>query len=490
MKQLISNLLLLTIICSGKTQVNPTLIDSLGKVTLEKTNTTGAYISIINKDSVIYSSSFGYNNIKTKSSISDSTVFPISSNTKAFNSILLSQLVQKDILSFDEPLKTYLPDLEFKNNFITTELTLIDLLTHRFGFPRYDFTYYLLSDEEKINPNEAVFKKLKFLETTSSFRTKFQYGNNQYILASYLLERIKNEKWENILLNNILIPLNMSNTHCNLDKFILDKNKSIGYQDNKEVDINYVAPMYSVSGMGNMFSTIRDLEKWCIFLNGTNDSILSKELIKYNLSGHFSVGYEEPFPGFSSIQYGLGWYIFDYFGHKVVLHHGDNIGHQSLIVLLPDDNISWVIIANEGMSSNSFPFRMTFYLLDIVIKNKLNEWNKLLERGNSVFFRYPDSLKVKNAPPKLSLDRYEGEYFHEGFGKIKIYLKNKKLNFSAGDYIDTLQHWEFDSFRAYAEEFKEDYIFKFIVNSQNKVIGLETDLIEPQIGLIKFKKRL
>lgn len=490
MKQLISGLFLLTIICSGNAQVNPALIDSLGKITLEKTNTTGAYISIINKNAVIYSSSFGYNNRKTKSSINDSTVFPISSNTKAFNSILLSQLVQKDSLSFDEPLKTYLPDLKFKNNFITSELTLIDLLTHRFGFPRYDFTYYLLSDEEKINPNEAVFKKLQFLETTSSFRTRFQYGNNQYILAAYLLERIKNDKWENILLNNILKPLGMSNTHCDLDQFILDKNKSIGYQDKKAIDINYIAPMYSVSGMGNIFSTIKDLEKWCIFLNNANDSVLSKELIEYNLSGHFSVGYEEPFPGFSSIQYGLGWYIFDYYGHKVVLHHGDNIGHQSLIVLLPDDNISWVIMANEGMSSNSFPFRMAFSLLDIIVKNKLNDWNQLLERENAVYYRYPDSLKTKNAPPKLSLSEYEGVYFHEGFGKIKVYLKDKKLYFSAGAYKDSLQHWEFDSFRACAAEFKEDYIFKFIVNAQNKVIGLESDLIEPQIGLIKFKKRL
>jgi len=470
-------------------QINTQLIDSLGQITLEKTGLTGAYLSIIKDDSIFYSSAFGYNNPHTKLQINDSTTFPISSNTKAFNCILLSQLVEKGALDLNEPIKTYLPDLKFKNDFITSEVTLTDLLTHRFGFPRYDYTYYLLSDKEKENPNKSVFNKLKYLETTSSFRTQFQYGNNQYILAAYLIEVLTKNKWENLLNQQILSPLKMSNTHCDLERYENSKNMSLGYQNGKLIDIQLAAPLYSVSGMGNMFSTVRDLEKWCKFLMNGNDSILSPQLLRHNFKGLFAVGYEEPYPGFSSLEYGLGWFVFDYYGHKVVLHHGDNVGHQSLVVLLPEDKISWIIISNEGFSSKSFPFRMTFSLLDLFLERKLNDWNTLLSTNSKVYLKYPDSLKTKNTNPTLSIRKYDGEYFHEGFGTIKIFIVDDKLRVQAGSYSDELIHWEYDSFISYAEEFKEDYIFKFELNDKNQIISLKTDLIEPKVGLLEFKKR-
>jgi len=281
----------------------------------------------------------------------------------------------------------------------------------------------------------------------------------------------------------------MNNTHCSLDRYKQEKNKSIGYQHKKPIDIDIVSSLYQVSGMGNMFSTIQDLEKWCKFLLIGQDSILSKEMVDLNTIGHFAVGYEEPFKGFSSLQYGLGWYVFEYYGHKVVLHHGDNIGHQSLILLLPDDNIAWMMIANKGMRANSFPFRMSFSLLDLMLGNRSNDWNRLLERDETIFYNYPDSLASPNTKPSLALPKYSGEYIHEGFGSIKIQCKKGQLLLEAGSYKDSLTHWADDTFRAQAEAFGEDYIFKFILDEQSQVISLSTDLIEPSMGQIIFKKK-
>jgi len=349
-------------------------IDSLGNLVLEKSGTLGSYVSIIKDGKVIYSSAFGHNDPVSKTQINDSTVFPISSNTKAFNSILLSQLAEKEQLDFDAPIKTYLPDLELKDKYITNNLSLTDLLTHRWGFPRFDFTYFLMSEEEEKHPNKTVFDKLKYLTPTAPFRTQFGYGNNQYVLAAYLLEELTKTKWEKRLTDQLLGPLNMQNTHCDLDRYLNSKNKSFGYQNKSEADIMHVASLYKVSGMGNMFSTIRDMEKWATFLLEGNKDILTKEYIDYSLSSHFNLGFEEPFDGFSHMGYGFGWFVFDYFGHKVVLHHGDNIGHKSIVVLLPDDNIFFVMVANDGMSSYGFPFVMSYSLLDLFLDRKIEDW--------------------------------------------------------------------------------------------------------------------
>ena len=481
--------LLLCFSLNSYTQIDQAKIDSLAQVNLKATNTIGAYISIAGIDTTLISSGYGYNDPLSGSRFTDSTAFPISSNTKAFNSLLLSQLAAKNKLDFYKPLVNYLPALEFKEDYITSNITLLDLLTHRAGIPRYDFTYYILSGSEKENANEAVVKKLKYLDSSTPFRTGFQYGNNQYILAAYLHEQLSGEKWESSLKQNILDPLGMKDTHADLQKFKQNSGRSLSYQDSIPVSIDHVAPMYQVSGMGNMFSTVRDLQKWGDFLVTGNDSIISKDYLDFNFMGHFSIGYEEPYPGFSGLQYGLGWFIFDYFGHKVVMHHGDNIGHQSLIFLLPDDKLSGVIVANNSFGKRSFPFTTLFGILDMATGQKLNDWNKLIPSGRDFIPKYPDSLKVEQNLSLKDLKAYAGIYEHPGFGEIEIYLDNsKELIMKAGHFSGRLEEYSKDTFRCTAAIFDEDYIFKF--DREHKRIGsLKTDLIERTQPLIRFEKK-
>lgn len=463
-------------------------IDSLGKATLFYTSTAGAYLSITQDGNTFYSSPFGYNSEKEGTIISDTSVFPISSNTKAFNSILLAQMVDQNKLSWDAPIKSYMTDLQFNNSFITNEVNLTDLLTHRYGFPRYDFTYFMLSDEEKANANQAVFNKLRYMKTTAGFRTDFQYGNNQYILAAYLLEHRTKQKWETLLKERLLKPLDMKNTHCNLAQFENTEGKVIGHQNERPVDIQHTAPLYNVSGMGNMFSTIQDLEKWCNFLLEGNDDILSKKAIDETLTAQFTVGYEEPYKGFSALQYGYGWFVFDYYGHKVVMHHGDGVGHQSMIVLLPDDNISWRIISNEGFDTPSFPFVMTFSLLDLMTGQPTRtDWNKALPQpAEEPFLYHPDSSKEKNTEATVPYLDLVGTYQHEGFGTIRVFIDAGKIKFEAGDFKGTMKYWHHDSYRTYSKVFQEDALFNFFKNGEE--MYLTTDLLEHSVAPIKFVK--
>jgi len=479
-------LLFLLLRTVGLAQFDAMIIDSLGQVTLDKTATNGAYISIMQNKQVVYSKAFGYNDTTTQTILTDSTLFPISSNTKAFNSILLSQLAEDKLLDFEEPLFYYLPEINLSSEFMENELNLIDLLTHRWGIPRYDFTYYVLDSVEKKAPNRAVFNKLKYLETTSSSRTKFSYGNNQYIVAAYLLEQLTKQKWEQRLLEKILTPLGMDDTHCDLELYKKTASRSIGYQQKKAVNMDMVAPMYDVSGMGNMFSSIRDLQQWSRFLLEGDTNILSKDWIDFNLQGHFVVGFEESEPGFSNLEYGLGWYVYDYYGSKVVLHHGDNIGHQTLLVILPDDDIAFQLMANEGMVSNSFCFRMAFSLLDMLKLDNINDWNEI--RATDYVYESEFSDLPNKVLPTVDLTEYTGVYQHEGFGTIKVSLKNGALYVESGAFKDTLTHFNEDMFVFNAVEFQEAYTFRFKV-TEKEVIGLETSMVELSIDPVLFEKQ-
>jgi CubicO group peptidase (beta-lactamase class C family) len=468
-------------------QISQQVVDSLAPVTLKSTNTVGAYISISSKDSLLVSGSYGFNDKIKRTVLTDSTVFPISSNTKAFNSLLIFQEYQKENLDIFAPLRTYLPDLKFQDQYLTDNVTLTDLFTHRVGLPRYDFTYYMLSEAEKEDPNEAVFHKLKFLELAAPFRTAFMYGNNQYILAAYTHERLTGKKWERSLEQEILEPLEMESSYCDLDRYLSDTHRSVGYQDNTPVEIQHAAPLYEVSGMGNMFSTVKDLQKWTNFLIKGNDSVLDPDYLDYYLSGQLATGFEEPYPGFSSLQYGFGWFVFDYYGHKVVMHHGDNVGHQSLLFLLPDDDISGVLVANNGFSSKSFNFNMFFSILQMVAEKELSDWNEIRPAGK-FSPKYPDSEMADAQPGPEELQAYEGTYRHQGFGEIQCFTRENELWVKAGSFEGKLESYGENTFRCTSKVFKEDYLFRFISKGDG-IIGLETDLLEPSMDFISFEKQ-
>lgn len=485
------NFLIITflLISNLQAQIKIERIDSLGNSILKSSNTTGAFVSILKNDSVIYSQAFGFRDKETSDIFDKETVFPISSNTKAFNATMLLQLDEKGKLAVEKPIIQYLPDIEFSDSYITNHVTTIDLLTHRCGLPRYDFAYIAVDPQNTNSANKEVYDKLKYLKFRSDFRTNFGYGNIQYIISAYIYEQIANEKWEDGLANNILKPLSMNNTHCDYKRFLNTPNKSQGYRNGEKVDVAYNIGLYSVSGVGNMFSTINDLEKWSRFLIMGNDSILSRMYLNFGMTEQFSTGAEEPFDGFSSVGYGLGWFIFDYWGHKVVLHHGENSGHQTIIVLLPDDDISWIIVANEAPKKAGVPFRMTYSLLDIFTNNKLNDWTEKLPESHYENIRYPDSLSDKSLKPKLEISEYCGEYLNDGLGAITIVEKDNKLYAELGVFTAEIKHWKADSFRMYPESIGEDYILHFEIGENNQVISFTTDLVEPSVEMLKFNKR-
>lgn len=489
MKNIIRTIALLLCATNIQAEVNTAILDSLGNHLLKSSNTNGAYVSIQKNGSVIYSKAFGYRNKALKQPFDAETVFPISSNTKAFAATMLLQLDEQGLIDISQPVINYVPDIEFSDPYLTSNATTIDLLTHRCGLPRYDFTYITIDPERTQNANEILFHKLKYMKLYPGFRTQFGYGNIQYIIGAHIYEAIAQEKWETGLSKHILEPLSMTGSHCDYKRFKQTENRSQGYINGEKTDVAYDAGIYTISGAGNMFSTINDLEQWTHFLLHGNDSILSKLYLDFALTPQFSIGYEEPFDGFSSISYGLGWFIFDYWGHKVVLHFGDNAGHQTIIVLLPDDAISWTIVANNASQKAGFPFWMTFSLLDMFANDTLNNWVERFPVDNSENIRYPDSLSDRSVQPTLPIKTYCGEYVNEGLGSITIVERNNSLYAEIGRLTAEITHWKGDSFRMYLKKYNEDHIINFIVDETNKVAALTTDMVEPSMGMEKFDKK-
>src|SRR5206468_13050556 len=130
----------------------------------------GLAIVVVKDDSVLLLKGYGVRELGKPDPVTVHTRFGNMSTTKAFTAMLVAMLADSGRLAFDDPVQKYLPQLQFADPYVTRELTVRDLLTHRVGFGDPD---YLWSNS---GPDFAtIVHRLRLVSPTTTFRSKLQY---------------------------------------------------------------------------------------------------------------------------------------------------------------------------------------------------------------------------------------------------------------------------------------------------------------------------
>jgi CubicO group peptidase (beta-lactamase class C family) len=128
----------------------------------------GFSVAVVEKDKVVYAKGFGYRNNETKLPVTPNTLFAIGSCTKAFTASLIGSLAAKGDLDIDKPVRDYLPDLKFFNDEMNDRITLRDMMCHRTGLPRHDYSWYLFSTQSR----DSLLKRIQYLGTKCPAKVK------------------------------------------------------------------------------------------------------------------------------------------------------------------------------------------------------------------------------------------------------------------------------------------------------------------------------
>ena len=144
-------------------------LDNYVKRALEQWQIPGAAVLIVKDGKVVIEKGYGIKELGKDDKVDENTLFMIGSNTKAFTGTALAILEQEGKCKLDDKVIKYLPDFKMKNEWVTKELNLVDIVTHRMGLQTFqgDFMYWtsdLTSDE--------VIEKFGKLTPNYTFRTK------------------------------------------------------------------------------------------------------------------------------------------------------------------------------------------------------------------------------------------------------------------------------------------------------------------------------
>ena len=464
---------------------------------MKEHNVPSVQVGIIKDNETIFCGGAGFRDYNKKIDADTETVFAIGSATKAFTAEALAILVDEGKVEWDKPVKHYIPEFEMYNNYVTENLTVRDILSHRCGLPRHDLMWVLNMREYS---KEHIIKSFKYLKPNAPFRYNMQYQNHMYGLAGYLIETVSGQKWNEFIRERIIEPLGMVDTNFCIEDTKKVENKSLPYEfNNGEIKEMPFSDIYTVGSAGSMNSNIKDMLKWVQFNldkgQWNDNQIISKKNIEECHTPQMIIRdmVQWKFEEIDFQNYGMGWFIESYRGHKVIHHGGAIDGFISMVSFIPEINAGFVILTNGN--GNRIPMILQYSLYDILLDHDSIEWDirfkEVIEKTKIEYKEQTNKIRAsapKNTKPSFELQNYSGEYENNAYGKIKIIIEDNKLVFESGDLKIALEHLCFNSFIVEEENMLLFMPLQFKIDTTGKITAVDIKF-EPTLNeMIEFTK--
>ena len=471
---------------------------------LKEWHAAGFAVAVVEKNHIVYAKGFGYRDYENKIPVTPNTLFAIGSCTKAFTASLIGMLVQEGKLDYDKPVRDYLPELKFYKDEMNDKITLRDMMCHRTGLPRHDFSWYLFST----NSRDSLLQRIQYMEPSAGLREKWQYNNFMFFAQGMVAEKITGRKWEDNIREKIFQPLGMTNSTFSVDDMKKSTDAALGYEVKKDSIINKM-DYYHIDAMGpagSINSSVNDMSKWVItWIN--NGKFDGKEIIPTShrteaISSQMVIAGalpEKENPDIYFANYGFGWMVSSYKGHYRVEHGGNIDGFSASTSFFPSDSIGIIVLCNQNGSA--VPSIVRNLLADRMLKLKYQDWQSDLKRKFDKQKKEGEDAKktaIKTDKPKTkpSHERkdYEGLYSNKAYGSFDVQFQRDSLFAFTGEHIWWLKHNQYDIFDAFEKDAKDgidstdnSIPIQFQMNTNGDITSFDIGL-EPTLKPISFTK--
>jgi CubicO group peptidase (beta-lactamase class C family) len=421
---------------------------------LKDWNVPGCGIGIVVKDKLVFVRGYGYRDIEKKLPVTSKTLFQIASNTKLFTATSVGFLVEEGKLAWDKPVKNYVPQIEFYNNELNTNVTIRDMLSHRTGISRHDLMWYNSNFTRK-----ELFDRIRYLEPSITLRQGYLYNNLMYAAAGQIVELLSGQRWEEFVKSRIFIPLNMSSSIFDVEEMQKQPDYMTPYYEKRDTTLLLPYPFYTkqegLGPAGAIISNINDLSNWliCQIHGGEFQDIrvIPANIIRETLQPAVPTSSvpDKYFENLNSI-YGMGRSTSSYKGHYLSQHGGAIGGIYSSISFMPADSIGIIVFTNN---ISQLPAIIAYATYDRILGLSETPWS---DRALKDYIKSketaresrkkPDSDRVPGTIPSHKMTDYAGKYEDPGYGTIEITLKNEALSFSFNSIELPLYHYHYDRF--------------------------------------------
>jgi len=241
---------------------------------LRQAGIVGGSFVFLKDNKVVASENYGSANLAKNQPVDDNTIYHWASNTKPFTGIAIMQLRDRGLLSLDDPVTKYLPELrEIHNGHGSMdEITIRHLLTHSGGFRNGTWPWRNNKEWEPFEPQHwsQLVAMFPFTEVQFKPGSRFSYSNPAIIYLARIIEVITKDDYEVYVDKNILKPLEMHRSYFDSTPYHLLNHRSHSYyiENGKRTEGRFDANTGITVSNSGLNSPMQDMVKYLNFLVG------------------------------------------------------------------------------------------------------------------------------------------------------------------------------------------------------------------------------
>lgn len=419
----------------------------------------GLSVAIVKDGQVVLAKGYGVREAGRSEPVDEHTLYAIASNSKAFTAAALAQLVDEGRLGWNDRVVDHLPWFRLYDPWVTQEVRVRDLLSHRSGLGTYsgDLLWYGTPYSAR-----EVVERARHLPQAFPFRAGYGYSNLMFIAAGEVLREVSGQGWHQAMEARFFTPLGMTRSVTSVKELegaanVATPHKYVGGRTLPIAWYNWDA----MGAAGGIISSVHDMALWMRAQlaggewGGVRLFTPARQQEMWSVVNPLAVtpAYRQRYPSTNFRGYGLGWSLADYRGRKVVSHGGGYDGMYSQVALVPDEGLGVVVLTN---AMTDIAGTLVYRVLDAYLGGEPRDWaGEALPRWRESRVAFEarqeafEKGRVPGTRPSLPLERYAGTYGGAMYGDASVAVEDGGLVLRLvpnPDLVADLEHLHYDTF--------------------------------------------
>ncbi|WP_343081411.1 serine hydrolase domain-containing protein [Ostreiculturibacter nitratireducens] len=418
-------------------------LDALGSYVqdnLDRFDVPGAVVAVVQGGEVRMLQGFGVRALDTDDAVTPDTRMMIGSIGKSMTTLLMARLVEEGRLSWDQPVQSVLPGFAVADPELSETITVQNLVCACSGVPRRDMEF--LFNAESLDA-ETVIGSLAGFEFFTGFGEAFQYSNQLVATGGWVAAAADAAEWgaldagyARLLEERLFAPLGMTRSTLDFSEVMADADVATphaphGAGQRRALPIQTEAALLPVAPAGAHWSTAADMARYleALLSTGGEHGIVAPESLAHLTAPQVPVS--------ATMSYGLGWFVEDWKGQRLIHHGGNTFGFTSEVAFLPEAGTGIVILTNAGRA-NDFVQAVRARFLEVLFDLPENHHAGALIARAEADRRAADWANARPIPPEVASAAVE-RYRSSVLGEVALRRDGDRLIFDIGEMAGELR---------------------------------------------------
>jgi CubicO group peptidase (beta-lactamase class C family) len=428
-------------------------VDSLSRDIMDQTGIPGMAVAVVHGGEIVFAQGYGVRDIGKPDKVDADTVFQLASLSKPLGATVVATEVGAGAVAWDTPIVTHLPTFTLADPYVTQNVTIADMYSHRSGLPSHAAD--LLEDIGF--EQQEIFDRLRFLPL-NPFRAIYNYTNLGLTAGAEAVAAAAGTDWATLSERDVYAPLGMTATSSRFSDYQANADRAVGHVKTESgYAAKYVRDADAESPAGGVSSSVNDVATWLamVLRGGTaadGTAVVDPAALRAALTPVIRSADGSPVPPQIDARtsfYGYGFGVATDSTGRVELSHSGAfaLGFGTSFLAFPNLDLGIVVLTNAA--ANGTAEALTHQFADIAKFGSVQlDWLAGYQRALAGVSAPVGSLVGETAPanpaPASPNAAYVGAYGNDFYGPLTISDSAGALVLAVGpkNMQFPLTHWD------------------------------------------------